>query len=281
MFLLHWATKEKRSCWVGAKNQVRLLSLFNIPAEEIGFMVSSCCCKSLIFRAVWATLGDGQPHGRRRIESGPSNLGINSADICRLTVVKVHSSSLCGGKVLKSWRMQNKKLEHISILFSINQQKKLTRKYLSRMRWLVQAIETEIEQINLRDLNICYGGASGWSVNNKHLWGQRTLSLKQLPFLVSSVYVHFIQLQNPMRGFVNSHFIFTVRALKAYSIVRATSLALARQCWLFMTSSLSFRFLGFLTNCISKRELELAPSLCALLTDVRLIQHRTALTRSA
>ena len=56
--------------------------------------------------------------------------------------------------------MQNKKAEHISILFSINQQKKLTGKYLSRMHWLVQAIETEIEQINLRELSICYGGAS-------------------------------------------------------------------------------------------------------------------------
>ncbi len=74
--------------------------------------------------------------------------------------------------------MQNKKPEHISILFSINQQKKLTRKYLSRMHWLVKAIETEIEQINLRELSICYGESSVWEVNNKHLWARQYLSLE-------------------------------------------------------------------------------------------------------
>lgn len=171
-------------------------------------------------------MGHGKPHSRWRIGSGPSNLGINLADICRLTIVKVHSSPLCGGKVLKSWRMQNKKAEHISILFSINQQKKLTRKYLSRMHWLVQAIETEIEQINLRELSICYGGASVWKVNNKHLCVQQHLSLNSFLKCLFP-YLHFIQLQSEMKRFVNSHLISTVHRLKECSIVRATSFGLS------------------------------------------------------
>ncbi len=64
------------------------------------------------------------------------------------------------GKVLKRQRMQNKNGEHISILFSINQQKKLTRKYLGRMHLVGPAIETEIGQINLTRFTLLYGRAS-------------------------------------------------------------------------------------------------------------------------